>query len=307
MVNNNNPTLQLKKALQKFTKKYFGVTWQNRLFHLLNYIFFIALALVMFYPFYYVLSTSLTVHNIQSGTPITRFSFESYRTILANSGLIRSFLLTIGVVLVFVPIHVLMTMAAAYALRDKKLKGRTFFIFFIIFTMLFSGGLIPYYILIRDLGLRDNLLVYILVGLVSPFSIIVAKNFVQSIPESIFDSAKIDGAGDFYILFKIVFPLSKPIIATISLWAGVAKWNDWMTGVLYMQNSKDKWLIQNFLRNILLTANSSGQGVVDPNIMTMAEGVRMAAIVISVIPIIIIYPWIQKHFVKGILLGSVKG
>lgn len=291
----------------RFVKRYFGATWSNRIFHLFNYLFFLLIALIMFYPFYYVLRTSLLVHDVASGVPTLRLSFESYITILQNDGLVRAFLLTLGVVAVFVPIHVLMTMSAAYALRDTSLKGRTLIVFFIVFTMLFSGGLIPYYILIRDLGLRNNVLVYVVVGLVSPFSIIVAKNFVQAIPESLFDSAKIDGAGEFYILFKIVMPLSKPIIATIGLWAGVAKWNDWMTGVLYMQNSPNLWLIQNFLRNILISATSSGQGVVDPNVMTMAEGVRMAAIVISVIPIIVIYPFIQKHFVKGILLGSVKG
>ena len=115
-----------------------------------------------------------------------------------------------------------------------------------------------------------------------------------------------DGANEFVILFKIVIPLTGPIVATIALWAGVGKWNDWMTGVLYMQNSKNLWMIQQFLRNILITSQS-GTGVIDPDIMMMAEGVKMAAIVVSVIPIMIIYPFVQKYFVKGVLLGSVKG
>lgn len=172
--------------------------------------------------------------------------------------------------------------------------------------MLFSGGLIPYYILIKDLGLRDNILVYLIPGLIGAFDIIIARNFINTIPEEIFESARIDGANEFIILFKIVIPLTGPIIATIALWAGVGKWNDWMTGVLYMQNSKNLWMIQQFLRNILITSQS-GTGVIDPDIMMMAEGVKMAAIVVSVIPIMIVYPFVQKYFVKGVLLGSVKG
>ena len=172
--------------------------------------------------------------------------------------------------------------------------------------MLFSGGLIPYYILIRDLGLRDNFLVYVIPGLVSPFNVIIAKNFFQGIPDSLEESAKIDGANAIVILFKIYLPLSMPILMTIMLWAGVGKWNDWMTGLLYISN-KDLLLIQNYLRQILNTASSSSGTVVDPTFMNMAEGVKMAAIVVATLPIVMIYPFVQKYFVKGVLLGSVKG
>lgn len=300
--------IRQRRTFKKWFKYQFGTTWQSQLFNFLNYALFIVLAIVVVYPFFYVLKTSFESHDITTGVLRVTYSFEAYKKIFENDGLIKSFLLTILVLVIYIPIHLFMTMSAGYALTHKNLKGRNLFIFLIVFTMIFSGGLIPYYILIRDLGLRGNFMVYIVVGLVSPYNIIIAKNFIGNIPTEIFESAKIDGANDFSILMRIVMPISKPIMATIGLWAGVAKWNDWMTGVLYMQNKKDLWLIQNFLRNILIATQSTGTGgIVDPDLMAMAESVKMASIVISIIPIILIYPFIQKHFVKGILTGSVKG
>ena len=205
-----------------------------------------------------------------------------------------------------VVLHIIVTMLAAYPLSKRDLRGRTGILLFITFTMLFSGGLIPFYLLIRDIGLRDNILVYILPGVASGYNVIIAKNFVQSIPDSLTEAAKIDGAGEFTTLVRIVFPLSMPIIATVALWAGVGKWNDWMTGMLYVTDP-DMRMIQNFLRSILISASSTGQGGVDSDVMSMAEGVKMAAVVVSIIPILLVYPFLQKYFVKGVLLGSVKG
>ena len=301
--------LKLNKQNSKF-KNYlislFGKDASSIVFHIINYLFFLLLLVVFFYPFYYVLKTSLVVNDLSSGVPVKKLSFESYILIFKNEGLLRAFLISIGVVIVFVILHVFLTVLSAYPLTRKNLKGRRFILLFLVFTMLFSGGLIPYYILIKDLGLRDNILVYLIPGLIGAFDIIIARNFINTIPEEIFESARIDGANEFVILFRIVIPLTGPIIATIALWAGVGKWNDWMTGVLYMQNYKNLWIIQQFLRNILITSQSC-TGVIDPDIMMMAEGVKMAAIVVSVIPIMIVYPFVQKYFVKGVLLGSVKG
>ena len=294
-----------KTKFNKFVDKYFGKSLGDRIFNICNYILFTILIFICFYPFFHVLKKSLTVSKFVDGKKTLIFSFESYIEILNNDGLLKAFGLSIAVVFVYVILHVFLTMLSAYPLSRGYLKGKKFLLLFLIITMLFSGGLIPYYILIRDLGLRENPLVYIVVGLMSPFNIIIARNFIQTIPTEVFESAKIDGANEMQILFRIVFPLSGAIMATIALWAGVGKWNDWMTGVLYVTKDKDLWMIQQFLRNILITA-SSGQGVVDPEIMMMAEGVKMAAIVISIVPIIVIYPFVQKFFVKGVLLGSVK-
>lgn len=301
----NNTQLYEKSKFKKFVHKFFGKTVGDQIFNTINYLIFAVLTFVCFYPFFHVLRKSLIVKKIVDGESREVLSFESYIEILNNDGLLKSFGLSIAVVAVFILLHVFLTMLSAYPLSRGYLKGKKYILLFLIITMLFSGGLIPYYILIRDLGLRENPLVYIFVGLISPFNIIIARNFIQGIPTEVFESAKIDGANEIQILFRIVFPLSGAIMATIALWAGVGKWNDWMTGVLYVTKDKDLWMIQQFLRNILITA-SSGQGVVDPEIMMMAEGVKMAAIVISVVPIIIIYPFVQKFFVKGVLLGSVK-
>jgi len=305
MVNKINRSLGGCKK-KNFWKKYYGSSAGDVVFNLLNYLFFAALFLVCLYPFYYVVKTSLIVQDASSGSVVTKLSFESYAIVFSNNGLVRSFFLSVGVTLVYSALSVLVTVLSAYPLTKRDLKGKKFIGVFLLISMLFSGGLIPYYLMIKQFGLFNNVLVYLFVGLVNPFYVIIVKNFISSIPNEIFESARIDGASEARIVFQIVIPLSGPIIATIALWAGVDKWNDWMTGVLYMQNSKDLWMIQQFLRNILITT-SAGQGVVDPDIMAMADSVKMAAIVISILPIILVYPFAQKYFVKGVLLGSVKG
>ena len=307
--NSSKPALIIHKPkshFRSFIDKTIGKSAGDKIFNIINYIIFFILFLICLYPFFYVLKTSLEVHEIVDGQKsITKLSFDSYVTIFANAGLLNSFLLSIGVTLLFAALSVLLTVLSAYPLTRRNLKGRKFFLSLLIFTMLFSGGLIPYYILIKDLGLRNNWMVYILVGLLSPFNVIIVRNFITGIPEDIFESAKMDGASETRVLFQIVFPLSGPIIATIALWTGVSKWNDWYTGILYVTD-KNLWMIQQFLRNILITS-SAGQSVQDPSIMTMAESVKMAAVVISIIPIMVVYPFVEKYFVKGTLLGSVKG
>lgn len=296
-----------KHPVRSFFARCFGKTPGDIVFNCLNYLLFLLLFAAFLYPFYYVLKESLIVQYLKpDGNPATKFSLESYFIILNNDGLGQSFLLSIGITLAYTVLAVLITMLSAYPLSRKEFKGRNAVLIFLVISMLFSGGLIPYYLVITQLGLKNNPLVYILVGLVSPFNIIIARNFIKGIPEEVFDSARVDGASETRIVFQIVFPLSGPIVATIALWVAVGKWNDWMTGVLYMQNRKDLWMVQQFLRNILITS-TAGEGVVDPDVMAMATSVKMAAIVISVLPIILVYPFVQKHFVKGVLLGSVKG
>lgn len=296
-----------KNPFRAFFVKYFGIKVSDIVFNTLNYLLFLVLFLLFLYPFYYVVKESLLVQYLTpDGNPATKISLESYFIILNNNGLGESFLLSIGITLIYTVFAVLITMLSAYPLSRKEFKGRNAVLVFLVISMLFSGGLIPYYLVITQLGLKNNPLVYILVGLVSPFNIIIARNFIKGIPEEIFDSARVDGASETRVVFQIVFPLSGPIVATIALWVAVGKWNDWMTGVLYMQNRKDLWMVQQFLRNILITS-TAGEGVVDPDVMAMATSVKMAAIVISVLPILLIYPFVQKYFVKGVLLGSVKG
>lgn len=299
-------TVSREKRLKKWLKRYFGMSVGSIVFNAVNYLLFLGFAFCMFYPFWYVVSHSLRSYTLIDDVPRLVYSFKAYVIVFGNSGLVTSFLLSVGVVVAHVVLHVVVTMLAAYPLSKRDLRGRTGILLFITFTMLFSGGLIPFYLLIRDIGLRDNILVYILPGVASGYNVVIAKNFVQSIPDSLTEAAKIDGAGEFTTLVRIVFPLSMPIIATVALWAGVGKWNDWMTGMLYVTDP-DMRMIQNFLRSILISASSTGQGGVDSDVMSMAEGVKMAAVVVSIIPILLVYPFLQKYFVKGVLLGSVKG
>ena len=299
-------TVSREKRLKKWLKRYFGMSVGSIVFNAVNYLLFLGFAFCMFYPFWYVVGHSLRSYTLIDDVPRLVYSFKAYVIVFGNSGLVTSFLLSVGVVLAHVVLHIIVTMLAAYPLSKRDLRGRTGILLFITFTMLFSGGLIPFYLLIRDIGLRDNILVYILPGVASGYNVIIAKNFVQSIPDSLTEAAKIDGAGEFTTLVRIVFPLSMPIIATVALWAGVGKWNDWMTGMLYVTDP-DMRMIQNFLRSILISASSTGQGGVDSDVMSMAEGVKMAAVVVSIIPILLVYPFLQKYFVKGVLLGSVKG
>jgi putative aldouronate transport system permease protein len=303
------PALHIHKPKSRFRlffERLYGKHPSDIIFNFLNYLFFLILFLICLYPFYFVLKTSLTANKLVDGNPTVVFSFEAYGVIFRNEGLVRSFSLSVGVTLVFTVLSTFLTVLSAYPLSRRTLKGKRFFLDFIVCSMLFSGGLIPYYILIKNLGLRENVLVYIIPGLISPFNIIIVRNFIWGIPEDIFDSAHMDGASEMRILFQIVIPLSGPIIATVALWNGVGKWNDWFTGVLYMTKTRDLWMIQQFLRNILISA-SSAQGVVDPDVMSMSEAVKMATVVVSILPIMIVYPFVQKYFVKGVLLGSIKG
>ena len=179
---------------------------------------------------------------------------------------------------------------------------------FVLITMIFGGGLIPHYVLItQQLDIDNTILVYILPGLVSGFNIIIAKNFFSGIPASIEESARIDGASDFQIFWSIVLPLSKPIVATISLWFAVGKWNDYMTGMLYMTNS-DSLLIQNVLRDMLIDNSGMGNmlGLGQSDAFMLAENIKMAVIIIATIPIVCVYPFVQKYFIHGVMLGSVK-
>lgn len=298
-----------KNGLTKFFDNIFGKTIKDRIFHFVNYAVFLLFALVMLYPFYYVVKESLINFRLINGVAHKVYNFSAYKYVLSSAKISTAFFLTIFVVAVHTILHLLFTFITAYPLSKTHLVGRKAFLLFVFITMLFSGGMIPSYILItRVLRWQDNLLVYIVPGMLTGFNIIVVKNFLQGIPTSLEESAKLEGANDFTILIRIYIPLSLPIAATVGLWAGVGKWNNWMTGVLYINNS-NLYMIQNVLRDMLVAATStdpSGQNP-DKTLMAMADNVKMAAVVVGTLPIVLIYPFVQKYFVKGMLVGSVKG
>ena len=279
-----------------------------KLFPIVNGIVLSAVGLVTVFPILYVLYKSLTTYSVDAmGHKSTKFDFGAYEYIFRDDAILKAFLLTAFVVIVSTALHVFITMLAAYPLSKENLKGGKIMLIFVLVTMVFSGGLMPYYILIGDLGLRNNVMVYIVPGLISGFNVIVARNFLAGIPSSLIESAKIDGASDFTVFFKIVLPLSKPIICTIALWFAVAKWNDWMTGLLYIQQS-DLKLLQNVLRDMLISGSGMNDalGLGTSDKFMLMENIKMAVIIVATVPILCVYPFVQKYFINGTMLGAVK-
>lgn len=269
----------------------------------------ILLCLVTIMPFLQIITISVSpssevlkfgLHLIPKG-----FDFDGYKTVFHYDTVWRAYGNTIVRTLCGTSLQILLTILAAYALSKKYLPHRTFWTAFIIFTMYFSGGLIPNYILVKNLGLMDKLGALILPGAISSFNLIIVRNFFMTFPESVEESARIDGANDIYILFRIILPLSLPIIATIALWYGVGHWNAWFDNMLYMK-SQDKFVLQYVLRMILLEGQV-GDLSSDYAHAVNTETMKMATLVVSTLPIICVYPFLQKYFVKGVMIGSLKG
>ncbi|MCC8102337.1 MAG: carbohydrate ABC transporter permease [Clostridiales bacterium] len=201
-------------------------------------------------------------------------------------------------------VNILFTCMAAYVLSRKQFMLRRILTMLFIFTMYFSGGLIPNYLLIKDLGLINSRLALILPGMVSTFNLMILLTGFEEIPQSLEESARIDGAGDWTILFRIVIPLAKPTIMVILLYYAVGHWNAWFNAMIYLRDS-DKMPLQIFLRDIL-TRSQLGAMTGQTDIEDVGQTIKYATIVVSTVPILCIYPFIQKHFVKGVMIGAVK-
>nr|WP_249413024.1 carbohydrate ABC transporter permease [Paenibacillus antibioticophila] len=274
------------------------------------------LAVFCIFPFLLVVSSSLTEESaiVENGFQIfpTRFSLEAYRILFEfPTDMLKAYGVTISVTVLGTLAGLFLTSMTAYVLARKDFKWRNIFSFFFFFTTLFSGGLVPWYLLIVNyLQLKDTLLVLILPMLMNVFYIIVMKTFMSSIPEAIIESAKIDGAGDFQIYLRFILPLSKPALATIGLFIALAYWNDWYNALLFISNS-DLMPLQYYLYRLL--GNMDGMrkammesgAVVNFNIPT--ESLKMAMTVVATGPILLAYPFIQRYFVQGLTIGAVKG
>jgi len=288
-------------------------TKSERIFMILNYIFFSLLCFVMLYPFWHVM-----MYSFSDATAAARgglfflpreFTTNTYTTVFSSPSIWSGFRVSIIVTIVGTLGGVMLSALTAYPLSKKRLRFGSVFLFFIFFTMLFNGGMIPNYMLIRNMGLLDNIWALILPGLVSAFNVIVMKSFFASLPESLEESAKIDGASDITVFFKIILPLSGAVLATISLFIAVVYWNDFFSTVLYI-NTRSRWALQAILRDLLTNtaAAMADAGVAVGHAMTFsAETVQAATVIIATVPILLVYPFLQKHFVKGVMLGSVKG
>ncbi|WP_248930369.1 carbohydrate ABC transporter permease [Paenibacillus hamazuiensis] len=285
-------------------------TLGNRVIDGVIYLLLAVTALICVLPFVYVLAVSFTSPTEAAKGGIILFpkewSLSAYKYIFSTDTLFRSMLVSIYITVVGTMINLLLTSLMAYPLAKQHLEGRRTILLGVLFTMLFSGGLIPTYFVVKNLHMIDTFWSLMIPGAISAFNLIVLKNFFSQIPDGLEDAAKIDGCSDVGVLFRIVLPLSMPAMATFALFYAVAHWNQFFNAVLYI-NDNTKWPIQVLLREIVILAQSRiGDTSID-EVDIQPLTIRMAVIVFATLPILIVYPFLQKHFTKGVLLGSVKG
>lgn len=286
-------------------------TRQDKVFDLVNILVLLGFATLTILPFLYVLAASFATEVEIASRPFFLWpsdpTLETYRYIFSTDTFIRSLLVTIGVTVVGTAVQITMTLLMAYPLADPNLVGRGLIMRLILFAMLFSGGMIPMFLVVKGLGLLDSYWALILPLAINPFNLIVIRTFFQQLPGELREAAEIDGAHEFTTFWRIMLPLSKPVIATFSLFYAVAIWNDFMSPLLYISDSS-KWTLQMFVRQVTISTDPSTTiGNLDPNYIPPAEGLKFAVIVIATLPIMCIYPFLQKHFAKGVMIGSVKG
>ncbi|MGG4142523.1 carbohydrate ABC transporter permease [Paenibacillus algorifonticola] len=282
----------------------------EHIFDFFNVIMLCCIIAVSFYPMLYVLNSSISDPDqlLRSRSLMLLpegFQLEAYKYVFQNPKIYNGYLNTLFYVVVGTLVNLLMTALAAYALSRMDLFGRKTFMQLITFTMFFGGGMIPSFLLIQNLGLVDTRLAMIIPGAISTFYFLIMKTSFESIPISLIESAKLDGANDFLILFRIVLPLSKSILAVMSLYYAVDHWNDYVGPMLYLR-SQELYPIQIVMRDILISSSTESMGAGVDTGFAIGENIKYATIIISTLPIMLVYPFIQRFFVQGALIGAVK-
>lgn len=278
--------------------------------------FFMALVFVVtLYPFYYcfILSLNLGSDAVRGQIYLLPrvWTLDNYRHVLSNPDFFNGFVITVLRTFVGTVLSVFFTGLFAYGLSHRHLKFRKFYMGLLIVSMYFSGGLVPYFILLRNLGLYNSFLVYIIPGLLGGFNAIIMMSFFREIPESIEESVRIDGANDLVIFFRIILPISTPVFATIALFNGVGHWNNWFDTAYYTRDKSLRtlsFMLIEIIQRAQLSSMTGGEDMGYAGRMQSytAETIRMATMMIVVIPIICVYPFLQKYFVKGAMIGSIK-
>lgn len=285
----------------------------EKVFDTFNYVFLIFLMIITIYPVVYVVLASLSDSNqlmAHSGILLKTLGFntDAYSAVLANPNIISGYGVTIFTVLVGTFLNVFFTSIGAFILSRKNYPFNKILTVMILFTMYFSGGMIPRYLFINDtLNVGNSIWALLLPGLISTYNLIVMRTNFQSIPDSLEESAKIDGANDIVILFRIILPLSKAIIAVMVLMYGVSRWNAWFDAMLFIRD-RGLYPLQIILREILIS-NSTDSMISGSagDVEAIGESIKYATIVVSTAPILCVYPFIQKYFTKGVMIGAVKG
>ena len=291
-------------------------TTGEKVFGLFNGLFLILFSITILFPFINLLAVSLTHGSSEYLSNVMLwprpFSTKSYEVILGDGDLYWGYLNTIVRTVAGTFATVVVLLCAAYPLSKKYLPHRNAYTSIFVFTLFFSGGLIPTYVLIRSLGLIDTRLVFILINLAPAFWLLIMRNFLMTIPTEIEDSARIDGANEIVTLFRIIVPMSMAVIATIGLWSAVGHWNAWFDSLIYIRDQQ-KHVLQIWLRRIVITANDTltieAEQAFDEAALrpVRPQTLNSAAIFVAIAPILAVYPFIQKYFVKGVIIGSLKG
>lgn len=242
-----------------------------------------------------------------------KFTLDNYIEVFRDGKIMKAYGITISRTVIGTSLSLIVTTLAAFALKEADLPGRKIITMLITFTMLFSGGMIPTYIQYKNLNLLNSFWVYVIPGMVGVTNLLMVRTFFESIPASLEESAKLDGCGFFKTYSQIILPLSKPVIAVVGLYTAVGHWNDWFSGAFYMNSSK-MWPVQTVLQQMLSKAMASSQevttasqAIAQANGMVTSDSLKMAAVVITTVPILCIYPFVQKYFAKGAMIGAVKG
>lgn len=295
-------------------------TRADKIFLIFVYVFLAISLLIVLYPLIYIISASMSnPHLVNSGEMWLLpkgITFEGYRTLLGNSSIWRGYLNTIYYTVLGTSINLLVTLPCAYALSREDFYGRRAFTNFMLVTMFLSGGLIPSYLLIRSLGMLNTVWALVIPGAVSVYNVVVTRTFFQStIPREMEEAAIVDGCSDFRLFMQIVLPLSTPIIAVMALFYGVGHWNSFFSALIYLSD-RSMYPLQMILREILILQDMSSNTVnnVTSEMANMlyskqqlAQVIKYGVMIVSSLPVIIVYPFLQKYFVKGMMVGSIKG
>ncbi len=287
----------------------------SKTFDVLNYVIVSLVAFTTILPFIYILGASFASEYELATRPMfiipRDVTLDAYKYIFSSNKIITAFGNSVFITAAGTLINLFCTVTMAYAVSKKRLRGRNFFLNMVIFSMFFSGGMIPTYIVVANwLHLKDTYWSVLLPGAISAYNMMIVKNFFQGIPQELEESASIDGCNDVGVLWKIVLPLSLPVLATFGLFYAVGHWNAYFGAMIYMTGAREKWPLQVLLREIIILANASAGDManLDPNFVQPPEqSIKMAVIVVSTVPIMCVYPFLQKYFVKGVMVGALKG
>lgn len=300
-------------ALKRAERSKLPTSAGEKAFDILNILILTLVMLVVLYPLWFIIIASLSdPAAVLRGEVLLLpkgFNFEAYRRVMQHQDILRSYANSLFYTITGTVLGIVLSVCAAYPLARKDMRGRKFITAFFLFTMFFSGGIIPKYLVVSNLGMLDTILAVILPNVITMYNVIIVRTYFEnSIPWEIQEAAIIDGCSDFRLLTQIVLPLSKPVLAVVALFYGVANWNAYFEAMMYL-TTRAKFPLQLIVRELLIL-NSMGESLsstTSSSQVLMGQGIKYAVVVVASIPILIVYPFVQRHFIKGVMIGAVKG